>query len=738
MENFSYHVPTYIVTGGVATSGHSSTITAGQISLIDRQTWSVATAAGNGKEFFFAQGAIGGFDWNGNAVTDTHKSPYFFAKNVTNMYKSLPSRLVNEEWVIGYDGSASSQGFTFTAGKTTRLKFIFSGDPIYRKFGGPKEYQVSYTVPVDCTDPLCVADCTTTTLDCKPHTMKLIDLINNHIELKQFGVQAKLVTDTYVAGTPTYTNYHLSVCDTGDAIALQKVQAQIGSGSLVTRTGRSGSTSSYQICRLTTTGLPSAFTQAGAIELAVCDVCPTGTTFAAGSSEWIVSRPLAGTEDLDDSTARQTFSDAIGTQYETATKRTFDATDAAVVILATEKLVFAAHEYETGDRVTYTHGGGTAIGGLTTATDYYVIKVDENNIQLATTLALAYAGTEIALSAGAVGTTHTLTPVITATFLANLSSVAQVKLVTGRRMTLTATLSDVVVAGAVKGAKCSYADASTIAWTAGDTGMASSRTLKTKLKRPDCNASGDRLVELTALVALYPTLSALTKIAGDGCVDEYTVVQASIDCLPEGCLTENVTFTYETIPSLDNAIWEVVEASEVENLTRTCGIRVTAGYIDPKFGDCSFDPKDYYNDEPVRFELAVFDEAADGCTYDSLPTVFRSRVGTIQRQTGEYIIREVLQKNEAYLRHVKQWDMDNRTREAFDMNTFAMVDRKAFYVLYYVSFNDSYHMMDRKAESEKFTAVFAFKETDATQFNFETGPIAILSGKSGVPLHVNS
>ena len=52
MENFSYHVPFYIVTGGVATQGHSSELTSGKIALIDRQTWSVATSAGNGKEFF--------------------------------------------------------------------------------------------------------------------------------------------------------------------------------------------------------------------------------------------------------------------------------------------------------------------------------------------------------------------------------------------------------------------------------------------------------------------------------------------------------------------------------------------------------------------------------------------------------------------------------------------------------------------------------------------------------------
>ena len=54
MENFSYHVPFYVVTGGVKTSGHSSDLNAGAVGLYDRATFSVATAVGNGKEFFFA------------------------------------------------------------------------------------------------------------------------------------------------------------------------------------------------------------------------------------------------------------------------------------------------------------------------------------------------------------------------------------------------------------------------------------------------------------------------------------------------------------------------------------------------------------------------------------------------------------------------------------------------------------------------------------------------------------
>jgi hypothetical protein len=49
MENFSYHVPFYVVNGGVATAGHSADLKPGQIGLFDRNTFSVATALGNGR-----------------------------------------------------------------------------------------------------------------------------------------------------------------------------------------------------------------------------------------------------------------------------------------------------------------------------------------------------------------------------------------------------------------------------------------------------------------------------------------------------------------------------------------------------------------------------------------------------------------------------------------------------------------------------------------------------------------
>jgi hypothetical protein len=56
---------------------------------------------------------------------------------------------------------------------------------------------------------------------------------------------------------------------------------------------------------------------------------------------------------------------------------TFDATDAAVVDVAANRIVVAAHGFRDGDAVVYA-SASTAIGGLTSGTTYYVVGSTRN------------------------------------------------------------------------------------------------------------------------------------------------------------------------------------------------------------------------------------------------------------------------------------------------------------------------------------------------------------------------
>ena len=62
----------------------------------------------------------------------------------------------------------------------------------------------------------------------------------------------------------------------------------------------------------------------------------------------------------------------------------------------TDRVTLNNHGLSTGDAIVYSDGT-TADGGLTDGTTYYAIVIDTDTIQLATTVALANAGTAIDL-----------------------------------------------------------------------------------------------------------------------------------------------------------------------------------------------------------------------------------------------------------------------------------------------------------------------------------------------------
>lgn len=86
---------------------------------------------------------------------------------------------------------------------------------------------------------------------------------------------------------------------------------------------------------------------------------------------------------------------------------TFDGSTGSVVSTVDSTITQSNHRFITGQRVTYSTTG-TAIGGLTSGTAYYIIKNDQNTIKLATSAINANNGTAITFTALGTGTTHTL------------------------------------------------------------------------------------------------------------------------------------------------------------------------------------------------------------------------------------------------------------------------------------------------------------------------------------------
>jgi len=93
---------------------------------------------------------------------------------------------------------------------------------------------------------------------------------------------------------------------------------------------------------------------------------------------------------------------AVGTGTQTLTVTALDFT--------TDTITIPSHGFLQGELVQYDSQGQTVINGLTTATPYYIIFVDGDNIKLATTPENAIAGTAINLIASPAGVgTHKLT-----------------------------------------------------------------------------------------------------------------------------------------------------------------------------------------------------------------------------------------------------------------------------------------------------------------------------------------
>ena len=91
---------------------------------------------------------------------------------------------------------------------------------------------------------------------------------------------------------------------------------------------------------------------------------------------------------------------AVGTGTQTLT--------VTALSLATDTITIPGHGFLQGELVQYDSQGQTVITGLTTATPYYIIFVNGDNIRLATTPENAVAGTAINLTAAGVGT-HKIT-----------------------------------------------------------------------------------------------------------------------------------------------------------------------------------------------------------------------------------------------------------------------------------------------------------------------------------------
>ena len=112
-------------------------------------------------------------------------------------------------------------------------------------------------------------------------------------------------------------------------------------------------------------------------------------------------------------------------------------------------------------------------------------------------------------------------------------------------------------------------------------------------------------------------------------------------------------------------------------------IMFEGAYVDTKFGDCSFDTRDYYGKEPVQLVASMLDETGNPCN-DCGAVV--ATPGTMQQTIGETVLRKLLLTESYGQAPFHQGNVDAvRMREIEGSEeVISAVDRSALYKTYYV------------------------------------------------------
>lgn len=335
------------------TSGQPIDLGIGQIGVFNGKTW-VATSGATDKSILIAQGTSGEvFPQGVLQGNDTFKTGEI--KKINAFRKLSASKGQGMAVTMGFDGVDTTKNLTVKKGKPFNFYLTLTGDPINHLLGGvdkthPATWKQQFSAQLPCSD-----DCVDTCGDVfDPNIVAdaaIQEVYNRNIiggeKLSKYIKVTKLVSCDTPSGLPTVSlvKWTLLIADTGDQVALGKVQAQYP-GIAVKRTKRDGVFSTYEIT-LADGVTPDDFSSVGNPVVPSCDTCPSGCpdgyALQTAKDVWIVSRPLSSTTDLHNVTARNTFATTVGSAYSATTSEflSFNGSTASV------KLYFA-----TGTAVT--------------------------------------------------------------------------------------------------------------------------------------------------------------------------------------------------------------------------------------------------------------------------------------------------------------------------------------------------------------------------------------------------
>ena len=109
-------------------------------------------------------------------------------------------------------------------------------------------------------------------------------------------------------------------------------------------------------------------------------------------------------------------------------------------------------------------------------------------------------------------------------------------------------------------------------------------------------------------------------------------------------------------------------------------LKLTGAYVDTKFGNCSFDPKDHFEIEPVYIYASAVDSTGDPCS-ESCFFVTEVTQAYQGKGYGETLVRELIL---AKRYQQEPWTQDVRLREVLDDTTLTELSRNSKYFAYHI------------------------------------------------------
>jgi hypothetical protein len=173
-----------------------------------------------------------------------------------------------------------------------------------------------------------------------------------------------------------------------------------------------------------------------------------------------------------------------------------------------------------------------------------------------------------------------------------------------------------------------------------------------------------------------------TYVAATGAGDVALVVATN---LYTSSLTTSIDVITTTTPTIPIAFYGVITTAGYTAVTSSVDdidsfIEIVGAYVSTSFADCSFQPSDHYEQEPVKTYASIVDESGDPCT-TSCFTATEVTTAYQGKGIGETLVKELILAK-SYLQ--EDYTNDVRMREVLDDTVLTELSRSTRYHVYYI------------------------------------------------------